>query len=436
LTLFLTDNALEQLRKFGIDHLKDPPKYSFRSNPRRKAVFSISPLFNYPSFCKNLSTYHINDMMNHVRTRKYGSYKFILIKEILNIFMAESPFFLYMHIENTQHDITQLSGSDTAFTRITELDVSAYVDSSILHRLSQLCRHIKRLNLIDGNDSNQGLISLINVQTNLTHVTFRENYKRFWVSREHKQTISIGNALNSKLDSIISLDIGIELQSALRILPRLAQNLKEFKFKVNYWNRTSSLINDFYLQLESVKFQNLEVLEITFFNPPFRVLARLIEKTGGELRKIILGNIRGSSDSYIEEIGQLFISISLHCPKLEYLDIWIRSDVNDLLRLFSTCRRLKELTLRSLFNFYKLPVFEVLTKNSPPSLYKLKVDLDANLVSKMLERFLEMWQERSQMRSLDLTIFRGWFNDKEKEKIVKKFKDNGVLNRFKHEDKS
>src|SRR6266540_1491897 len=81
LTLFLTDNALEQLRKFGIDHLKDPPKYSFRSNPRRKAVFSISPLFNYPSFCKNLSTYHINDMMNHVRTRKYGSYKFILIKE-------------------------------------------------------------------------------------------------------------------------------------------------------------------------------------------------------------------------------------------------------------------------------------------------------------------------------------------------------------------
>jgi len=42
-----------------------------------------------------------------------------------------------------------------------------------------------------------------------------------------------------------------------------------------------------------------------------------------------------------------------------------------------------------------------------------------------------MWQKRSNMRSLDLNIIGGNYNN-DKEKIVRKFKANGVLSRFKY----
>ncbi|GES82226.1 hypothetical protein GLOIN_2v1728613 [Rhizophagus clarus] len=323
LILFLSDNSIEYLKEYGIEFFTIQPKYSFRSNPRRIIDYNTSTLFNYPSFCKNLSIYHINKMID-LGEHQLRYCKTFIIKEILKLFISESSHFLYMHIENTQYDITRLFSNDKtslAFSQITELIIGTKVESSILHQLSQLCQNIKRLNLTGIDYPNQGMIDLIKVQKNLNYLEFNSNLID---KKKDKQTISLGNMLKLKSNSIISLNFKNELQITLEILPYFTQNLRELKFEVNTRHR---LLSRFYLKLESIKFSQLESLEC---NLPFKVLAKVIEKSGNKLKRII--HKKGCYNS--NEIEFLINAISSNCFKLKCLHIEIK-DIDDLLQLLN-----------------------------------------------------------------------------------------------------
>jgi hypothetical protein len=404
LILFLSDD---------IKSLIIQPKYSFR----RTIDYNTSTLFNYPSFCKNFSIHHINKMVNLSKYQHNNDQKELIIKEILKLFVSESTHFLYMHIEDTKYDIISLFSNDKTFLQITELIIGENVDSLILQRLSQLCQNIKRLNLIEIDYSNQGMIDLVKVQNNLNYLKFSsKNINK----KKTKQVISLGNILKLTSQSIISLNFENELQIILDILPHLTQNLRELNFKVD--NIKNKLVNRFYLELESIKFEQLEILKC---NLPFKLFAKVIEKSGSELKKLI--HEKGSYTS--NEIGFLINAISSNCFKLEYLHIEIKN-IDDLLKLLNFCQDLKVLKLNLIyFNIKNQLIFlETLAKKSPQSLYKLQLNKD--ITPELFEKFLEIWQKRPNMKSLHLNIISYYFNNKEK--IVKKFKTNGVLSKFKY----
>lgn len=416
LILFLPDNSIEYLKECGIESLIIQPKYSFRPNMRRTKGYNASTLFNYPSFCKNLSIYHINKMIDF--QNRFKDHKILIIKEILKLFISESPRFLHMHIEDIQYDITGLFSNYKPFSQITELIIGANIDSLILNRLSQLCQNIKRLKLIEVNNPNQGMINLVKVQNNLNNLNFISGIIN---KKKNQQIISLGNVLKLKSQSIISLNFENELQIVLDILPHFTQNLRELKFIVD--NR-HQLLGRFHLELKSIKFKQLEILEC---NLSFKVFAKVIEKSGSELKTII--HKRGSYNS--KEVGFLVNAISYNCFKLEYLYIEIM-DGNDLLKLLNSCQNLKELTLNSIYSTSRNHLhhlFITLAENSPQSLYKLQLNI--NITSELFEKFLETWQKRPNMKSLNLNINK-YYHDDKKKKIVQKFKANGVLNSFRY----
>ncbi|PKY17912.1 hypothetical protein RhiirB3_522346 [Rhizophagus irregularis] len=414
LILFLPDNSIEYLKECGIEI---QPKYSFRSNTRQTKGYT---LFNYPSFCKNLSIYHINKMIDF--QNRFKDHKIFIIKEILKLFIYESPRILYMHIEDIQHDITGLFSNCKPFSQITELIIGANIDPLILNQLSQLCQNIKRLKLIEVTiNPNQEMVNLVKVQNNLNYLNFiSEKTSR---KKNNQHIVSFINVLKLKSQSIISLNFENELAIILNILPYFTQNLRELKFKVD--NR-HQLLDRFHLELKSIKFEQLEILEC---NLPFKVFAEVIEKSGSELKKIV--HIKGCYNS--KEVGFLVNTISYNCFKLEYLYIEI-IDTNDLLKLLNSCQNLKELNLNLLYfnsrdQSQLLLFFKILAKNSPQSLYKLQLNI--NITSELLEKFLNIWQKRPNMKSLNLNVI-NYHYDNEKKKIVQKFTANGVLSNFKY----
>ncbi|CAB4389946.1 unnamed protein product [Rhizophagus irregularis] len=164
-------------------------------------------------------------------------------------------------------------------------------------RFSQLCRFTFYV---------PGLISLIDAQRNLKFVLFKFSFN---IKKEIYEGLS--NAL-AKKDTINSLilrgSVGVISHSFLTSL----NNLKYLT--IHYECENCEAIKELQKWLGNSKFPDLQSLGNDLLC--FKELAMLIEKTKGNIFDITAY----TSNKSAENTGKLLKAISIHCPKIDYLN--------------------------------------------------------------------------------------------------------------------
>ncbi len=272
------------------------------------------------------------------------------------------------------------------------------------------------------------MISLIKEQINLSKVKIYEDDEPYAQGRCKR----IGNALITKSSIIKELDIG---NSAITFPPLLLENfqnnLTTFKFGINYEVTEELLADELESVLKNISIPNLQQL-IIYKSCPFSIIAKIVEKTKGDLRKINIGA------SYSDEYADILIScIAKHCPKLEYLMVWISSNMKELIELYKKCKQLRGLVLHFLgTTYFERDADEILKElcdNVSKQLRKFKLIGNWKISKKNLEKFFDNWKKQERNR-LDFYIYKSYILQDDYDDIIKKYKGMGVIGDYKYDD--
>ncbi|RIA99189.1 hypothetical protein C1645_747588 [Glomus cerebriforme] len=396
------------------------------------------PLFNYSSFCKtidsdkiHLMVYHnIKDNNNNLR-HLTDYHEYLVEQEILKLLISNTSKLKCFIICNKSHPIALYPNSFISLSQLNELHCNTLIESTVFYGLSQLCRNLEKLIIEGYNDENDGLITFIKQQINLRKVKIYEDDDEPYAQGKCRR---IGYALG-KFSSIRELDIG---KTAITIPPILLEefqnNLTVFKFGINYETTEVSLADELENVLKNISIPNLQQLIIYNSCPPFDIIAKIVEKSKGDLRKISIGAY--DSD---ENDGMLISSIAKNCPKLEYLMIWIGENVKELIGLFKGCKNLRGLVLQSLWTIVLKrnaeDLLDIICNNASKHLRKFKMTGDWEIYKEALEGFLNNWKNQKR-DSLDLYISKSFVSKYNNgyDNIINKYKEMGVIRNYEYEE--
>jgi len=141
--------------------------------------------------------------------------------------------------------------------------------------------------------------------------------------------------------------------------------------------------------LEKASLPNLKILKTKEI--PSRIVASLIQNTGGHLINVSIYHEGVDNKRLIQEIYQ-------NCPNLMYLKISFNNDdISELEKLLVECQYLNGLVIITLDN--DEPdwdnLFELLTRSSPTSLFKFKFSYYySTLRLESLRSFFDNWNDR------------------------------------------
>ncbi|CAG8701009.1 uncharacterized protein OCT59_015481 [Rhizophagus irregularis] len=287
----------------------------------------------------------------------YLSKRNLLEREICKSFISECKSIEELDWRINQ-PLTSFPGALTRFSQLFNLTVDLhFVSSNSLHEMAQICRDLNKLNVDNYFQDVPGLISLIDAQRNLKFVLFKFSFN---IKKEIYEGLS--NAL-AKKDTINSLilrgSVGVISHSFLTSL----NNLKYLT--IHYECENCEAIKELQKWLGNSKFPDLQSLDIGNDLLCFKELAMSIEKTKGNIFDITAY----TSNKSAENTGKLLKAISIHCPKIDYLNYksWTS--------LLMNCRNLVCLFLHSLNKNDDIgdELLNILTKFSPESLTEIKV---------------------------------------------------------------
>src|SRR5581483_1587899 len=190
---------------------------------------------------------------------------------------------------------------------------------------------------------------------------------------------------------------------------------------------------DSFKELQYVAFPKLQTLKIPYYCPNPMHVIKFLEVNGKNLEEFYIN----------ENNNVLNLSIAKLCPNLKKLFVIFNDGEIDILRdIFNSCQYLERVKIfcgESHLN--EKEVLEVVVKSSPKNFYELKIinNSDSILVPEDLESFFVSWQDRIPSKLFSLTtikdgFFRSLEMDENNMKIIKKYKNLGIIKKFETKD--
>ncbi|PKK67005.1 hypothetical protein RhiirC2_852481 [Rhizophagus irregularis] len=406
--LFLPDESKEFLKLEGIDI---PSSKS--QNP---------PLFDYLTFCRHLNVVKINSIIHLSDYKKY-----IVEQEVYKLLMRKCSLLKSMDVRYIKHHLDYFNGAESCLSRLTELKCTTFDQPLFYDRLDQHCQYIEKLIIDQCKKDNYGLAKLIQVQKNLKYIEFNGNL--FVGGEEDYDPFGdVGKALIGNSDSLIHFKAFFcgNISFPPTILPKLC-NLQKLQFLIPHLDKK------YEDQLKISSYPNLRILHIENISPD--IVAEIIEKTGGNLKKLLIEKYH-----YCKDSKRLIRSIYKNCPKIENLSIVIHNyNYMEFKKLLKICQNLKELYFSILNNNDEFEEKSLEEKfDDGGILSELLIDDSTSkflnyikflnywkISSNNFENFLKNWKGRP-----SLTLINSNYDDFFDSKILKKYKNEGIIKRF------
>ncbi|RIA92270.1 hypothetical protein C1645_820966 [Glomus cerebriforme] len=352
-------------------------------------------LFNYISFCRHLNLIEIIDAT---------------IDGIINLFINENTNFTHLYLPyQFDYQIHLIPGAKQSFSNIEFLSCDTSISDNVLTGLIEMCKSIKELELfINVKNNNYGIIKLIETTKRLFNVRF---ITRPYSKIDESFCKLLENSLIKHENTIQYFKI--TKQPTTKFLSSFI-NLKKLELAGDFFN---------ILEWNCLKVLSLPFLQILIARSiPIKALTSVIESTNGFLFEIKIDSVQH------DEINnkRIIQAIYQNCPNLNYLTLLFRnSNILELEQLLINCQYLSELTILincvdDVFDDDKL--FEILTKSSPPSLFKFKFS-NFRPTKLKLKSFFDNWKVRHPM-SLQFTEFRSMKNIVD---LIEKYKSKGIV---------
>jgi len=382
---------------------------------------SNPPIFNYTSYFKVLSIYRINYIIKFVLEKKYATApqniqfkKYIVLQEILKmcVIQISSLNVLDYTFQNTENvlnlpniPLAHFPGIMDCFKNLTELRCNSNNFSEIFYHLSQICNHIRSLDIEFKDVISNGLTNFISSINNLKHLKLSQSDGVDWKYvihslRKHSNTLTALH-LFSHTHTTISF---VESFSNL-------QELNISSFQETYLD---------FKKLQDATFPNLEILKLPYAAPEVEHLIKFLEKNGKSLKEFHANRCDN-------------LSVARFCPNLKKLSVNFDFHEMDALKtVFSSCQHLESIKIN------EKEMLEIVAKHSPKNLHELRIHHDARLGSKDLETFFKSWKTRSPFKSLSFIIIKikgdfshnGFETNEKNMRVIKKYRTSGVIKSF------
>ncbi|GES74746.1 hypothetical protein GLOIN_2v1785437 [Rhizophagus clarus] len=308
------------------------------------------------------------------------------------------------------HQIHLIPGAEHCFSKLVFLSCNTNINDNVLSGLIELCKSIKELELIiEVQYNNHGIVRLIESSKKLFNIRLLPNNQ--YVSDSFCKILE---------DSLVKHSNTIEYfkitkQPITKILSSFI-NLKILELDCYYYYTWNCLIN--------LSLPFLQILRAK--RVPIKALASLIENTSGHLVEINVECI--NPDEFDNK--RIIQAIYQHCPNLKYLKMLFKnSGTLELEKLLINCKYLEGLFILAhdnLFDWNKL--FEILTRSSPTSLFKFKLNFYNNQINfESLKLFFDNWKGKRPMllQTISSNSFvTNYFKLKEmykEEKVIEKY---------------
>ncbi|GBC01434.1 hypothetical protein RclHR1_04190018 [Rhizophagus clarus] len=319
------------------------------------------PLINFIRYCRHLNLNVIE------RIIKSNTFLRTSVKnKIIDLFINGNTKFTHLYIPRRfNYKIHLIPGTEYCFSKLEFLSCNTCITNNALNRLTEICKSIKELELIEIINSNYRIVKLIEVPKRLLNVRLITVNCKIDISFYGILEDSLTKQANTVQDFIINKYPIPKILSSFVNLKRLELGCSNFT-TVTTWNYLEDLSLPF---LETLKTKNV----------PFRGLISLIENTKGYLTEINIGYVHQLLNDEIDN-KRIIQVISQNCPNLKYLKLLItNNNILELEKLLIKCQYLEGLFFIASMNFFYGgyifdwdSLFEVLVKSSPINLFKFK----------------------------------------------------------------
>ncbi|GBC03531.1 hypothetical protein RclHR1_05180008 [Rhizophagus clarus] len=402
----------------------------------KNGIFIATPtykpsLFNYASFCKVLSIYEIDKMIQHVlenqrsiTSRSLSYNKYLLSQEILKMFMNEISSLKFLEYDSGYSKkvqnvmFTYFPEAKNCLKGLPELKCSSDIYSEFFYQLSQICHNIRSLTIEFGDVISNGLTDLISLQNNLKSVTL------IYYSNEGENGMDIITSLTKFSRTLTKLKIK-ESYIPLLFISKFI-NLQELIFSLEL-----SGFDDFN-HLHDFAFSQLKILKFLYAIPKVEMLIRFLKINGKNLKELYIGEYDSSLNSIIAKF----------CPNLKSLStIFLEEEIGTLKLILNNCQYLENINVWCSDGYLnEKESFEIFSKHSPKNFYGLEIfyayKARSEIPSEELEKFFINWKNRVPQKPLSLIVIKSYDCISlelkgENMKIIERYIDMGVIKKFK-----
>ncbi|GBB86751.1 hypothetical protein RclHR1_13150007 [Rhizophagus clarus] len=386
-----------------------------------------TPIFNYASFCKNLSVnrvhYKIEKLLNNQQNIHNKTH--IVTQEIFKMFMREISslrrltFLSYLDITFNLYP-----GEKDYLKNLSELHCNSNIPSEFFYQLSQICHNIQSFTLEFEETISNGIADLISVQRNLKYFDVILCNGVIFNGMINKISSLMSKVPNTLIK--LNLDVGNNFTSFSFIAN--FSNLQELKLTIEY----QECIIDFE-KLQYVIFPKLQVLIIREEYPRVELLMKFLETNGKNLKEICIG------EGAICSNNSLNLTIAKFCPNLKKLSVGIKEKELEMLKIiFNSCKNLENIKIWCGKNYLsEKEALEMVAKYSQ-NVYELilyhQYDVQFELLPEELESFFISWINRKPQKSLSLVTVKYDANsldtNQENIEIINKYIKLGVVKKF------
>ncbi|RIA87411.1 hypothetical protein C1645_827833 [Glomus cerebriforme] len=410
----LPDESKEILNKNGI----------IISTPISKPL-----LFNYASFCKVLSDFHVKHgverLLKNQQTISSQNLDYnvhIVAQEIYKLFMNQISSLRELHVDLLSMNIsfTSYPGSINCLKDLSELSCRSNFYPEFFYQLSQISHNIKSIYIVFDYKVSDGLLDLIISQNNLKNLVLHQ-------SHTHKVLTDIIPSLTELSNTLIKLGI-YEIHDYIP-LP-LPSNLHELV--LSFYYDFSEVSEDSFVELQHITFSQLQILRFRYACPRVEYLVNFLENNGENLKELYV-------EDGIQSLNSLNLAISEFCPNLKILSTSI-SDYESLKGIFNRCKHLESIKICDKYLILK-ELFNVVIKYSPKKFFQLKIYYDSQielqLLPELLESFYDGWKNRTVSQNpfsliiIDYYEKNNLMKNDENLKIIEKYIELGVIKNFK-----
>lgn len=330
----------------------------------------------------------------------------------------------------TRQDLSFFPGATTCFSQLSSLSVNLYLNNSdALYEMAKICKDLNKLTIYNCSRDFPALISLIDAQRNLKSVRiFIFHTIKGGICKELGKALARkGNAISKFYLYTISIIPPSFLTSFINLKDLTIVNDREIKdIRVSFETLRQ------YLAI--LKFSDLQSLEVQGL-PCFKELAMLIEKTEGNVVKVIVENTNKTDKD--RNVGKLIKAISNNCPKIVQLSTHlIPEDFIHVKLLLLNCKSLVYLELENSNNVVDEnnnvgnvgdELLDIIAKFSPKLLTDVTISGCWKCSIEAYERLFESYRERTLLH-FELTYnINQLYITKEHKIIIRKYIDEGVI---------
>jgi hypothetical protein len=427
-------------------YLSDDIKESLTRQEIQLPSFSHqSLLFDYLSFCRSINMRIINTLIS---TNGFPSNNHSLLQqEFYGLFMKRCPGLKYLDMIPTGHRIFYVPEAKLSFESLYELKCNTAIKSTHFYKLASISQYIQRLTIVNINRNNfHGIAQLIKVQKNLKYFGWIDHCELY--KANHRKKVFL--ALEEKANTINHLKIHFDhnLYRTSRFNHDVDGTFQ--KILPSFHKLKSLMINNFRCfneeQLKKCTYRDLEIFNIDYYN--LKAASIIIENSGGHLKEILLEPfvIDDYVDNFNEDSFTLIRKIYENCTSIEHLSLIFplssMEHFTELEKLLKICQNLKSLLL-VVFDYdaydnltyekrleYGERLLKVLNNSASTNIKEIRFRGDLKFSLEALDEFFSKWKGCALSIITTTYIYK---KDDDYEKLINKYKNNGVIKDFKGE---